>query len=78
LDFEKQGLSGMIRITPEIRKKMKLVAAIHALLAGICTSLVLFSAWTGYSRGITAFGILTAINFAGIALIAFFWKRGYV
>lgn len=68
----------MIQITPEIKKKMKLVAIIHALLAGICTSLVLFSFWVNYSQGITAFGILTAINFIGIALIAFFWKRGFV
>jgi len=69
----------MIKITPEIKKKMRLVAIIHALLAGICTSLVFFSFWVNYQQqGITAFGILTAINFIGIALIIFFWKRGYV
>ena len=68
----------MIQITPEIKKKMKLVATIHALLAGVCTSLVLFSLGVNYSQGITAFGLLTAINLIGIALIVFFWKRGYV
>ena len=68
----------MIQITPEIKKKMKLVAIIHALLAGVCTSLVFFSFWVNYQQGITAFGILTAINLIGIALIIFFWKRGFV
>jgi len=68
----------LIELTPDIKKKMKKIAAMHALLAVLCFSITIFCIAINNSKGTTAFSIITAANIAGIGTIAFFYKRGYV
>lgn len=68
----------LIELTPDIKKKMKKIAAMHAILAVLCFSITIFSITINNSKSTTGFSILTAANIAGIITIAFFYRRGYV
>lgn len=68
----------MEKLGPKIKKTMRKVTAMHALVGALCLSIAIFCIMTGNTIFTIIFSIFTVINMAGIATITFFYKKGYV
>jgi len=65
----------MIKLTAEIKAKMRLMAKVHAALAVFCALLLLVSAWLAREQAAGLFLALAALNIVGIAALAFYLRR---
>ena len=65
----------MIKLTAEIKAKMRLMAKVHAALAVFCALLLIISAQLARQQAAGLFGALAALNIAGIAALAFCLRR---
>ena len=65
----------MIRLTAEIKSRMRKMSFIHSALALVSAALLAFLYFTGRSIGLFPFSVILLLNLLSIALLAFYTRR---